>query len=101
MTQVTTTPVRDKARIADRTLRKVPWGRQPAINGVALRIVVNHLHSVTWSYPNQVHNGFWRGPREGYRKQVTRTQCGVFKIVFANAGHLPTGRRAGSTHIRG
>src|SRR5580693_145595 len=46
MTQATTTPVRDRARIADRTLRKDPWWRQPAINGAALAVAVIYL---TWA----------------------------------------------------
>ena len=46
MTQATSTPVRDRAQIADRTLRKDPWWRQPAINGAALAVAVIYL---TWA----------------------------------------------------
>jgi hypothetical protein len=46
MTQATTTPARDRARIAERTLRKDPWWRQPAINAAALGVVVIYL---TWA----------------------------------------------------
>src|SRR5260370_6599943 len=46
MTQATTTPARDRARIAERTLRRDPWWRQPAINAIALGIVVIYL---TWA----------------------------------------------------
>jgi len=46
MTQVTQAPARDRARIAERTLRKDPWWRQPAINAAALAVVVIYL---TWA----------------------------------------------------
>ena len=46
MTQATEAPARDRARIAERTLRKDPWWRQPAINGGALAIAVIYL---TWA----------------------------------------------------
>ena len=56
MTQATTTPARDRARIAERTLRKDPWWRQPAINAGALTVVVIYL---TWA---SLVNGdyFWK-----------------------------------------
>ena len=55
MTQVTTTPARDRAQIKERTLRKDPWWRQPAINAGALAVVVIYL---TWA---SLANGdyFW------------------------------------------
>src|SRR6266478_3517119 len=46
MTQATEAPARDRARIAERTLRKDPWWRQPAINATALAVVVVYL---TWA----------------------------------------------------
>src|SRR5512142_2645425 len=46
MTQATEAPARDRARIAERTLRKDPWWRQPAINAGALTVVVIYL---TWA----------------------------------------------------
>ncbi len=46
MTQATEAPARDRARIAERTLRKDPWWRQPAINGGALAVAVIYL---TWA----------------------------------------------------
>jgi hypothetical protein len=46
MTQATEAPARDRARIAERTLRKDPWWRQPAINAAALTVVVIYL---TWA----------------------------------------------------
>jgi len=56
MTQATQAPVRDRARIAERTLRKDPWWRQPAINATALAVVVIYL---TWA---SLVNGdyFWK-----------------------------------------
>src|SRR6266571_7423071 len=56
MTQATTTPARDRARIAERTLRKDPWWRQPAITASALTVVVVYL---TWA---SLVNGdyFWK-----------------------------------------
>ena len=46
MTQVTQAPARDRVRIAERTLRKDPWWRQPAFNAAALAVVVIYL---TWA----------------------------------------------------
>ena len=56
MTQATEAPARDRARIAERTLRKDPWWRQPAINATALAVVVIYL---TWA---SLVNGdyFWK-----------------------------------------
>ncbi len=56
MTQATEAPARDRARIAERTLRKDPWWRQPAINAAALAVVVIYL---TWA---SLVNGnyFWK-----------------------------------------
>ncbi len=56
MTQATEAPARDRARIAERTLRKDPWWRQPAINATALAVVVVYL---TWA---SLVNGnyFWK-----------------------------------------
>jgi hypothetical protein len=56
MTQASQAPVRDRARIAERTLRKDPWWRQPAINATALAVVVIYL---TWA---SLVNGdyFWK-----------------------------------------
>ena len=56
MTQATSTPVRDRARITDRTLRKDPWWRQPAINATALAVVVIYL---TWASLVNT-NYFWK-----------------------------------------
>ena len=36
MTQATTAPAKTRAQISERTLRKDPWWRQPAINATAL-----------------------------------------------------------------
>ena len=46
MTQATTAPAKTRAQISERTLRKDPWWRQPAINAAALGIVVIYL---TWA----------------------------------------------------
>src|SRR5258708_16714953 len=46
MTQVTQAQVRTRAHIPDKTLRRDPWWRQPAINAIALGIVVIYL---TWA----------------------------------------------------
>jgi hypothetical protein len=46
MTQATTAPAKTRAQISERTLRKDPWWRQPAINATALGIVVIYL---TWA----------------------------------------------------
>jgi hypothetical protein len=46
MTQVTEPPVRTRARIESKTLRKDDWWRQPTINALALGIVVIYL---TWA----------------------------------------------------
>ena len=40
MTQVTVTPSRTRAQIADKTLRKDPWWRAPAVTAAALTIWV-------------------------------------------------------------
>ena len=46
MTQATEAPARDRAHIGERTLRKDPWWRQPAINGGALTVAVIYLLSL-------------------------------------------------------
>src|SRR5262247_3347426 len=46
MTQATTAPATTRAQIPERTLRKDPWWRQPAINGTALAVAVIYL---TWA----------------------------------------------------
>ena len=46
MTQVTSAPAKTRAQIADKTLRTDPWWRQPAVNAVALGVVVIYL---TWA----------------------------------------------------
>ena len=46
MTQATTAPAKTRAQIPERTLRKDPWWRQPAINATALAVVVIYL---TWA----------------------------------------------------
>ncbi len=46
MTQVTEPPVRTRARIESKTLRKDHWWRQPTINALALGLVVIYL---TWA----------------------------------------------------
>ena len=56
MTQATQAPARDRARIAERTLRKDPWWRQPAINGGALTVAVIYL---TWASLVNA-NYFWK-----------------------------------------
>jgi len=56
MTQATEAPARDRARIAERTLRKDPWWRQPAINAGALTVAVIYL---TWASLVNA-NYFWK-----------------------------------------
>src|SRR4249920_2677871 len=46
MTQATTAPGKTRAQIPERTLRKDPWWRQPAVNATALAVVVAYL---TWA----------------------------------------------------
>jgi hypothetical protein len=46
MTQAATAPEKTRAQIPERTLRKDPWWRQPAINATALGVVVVYL---TWA----------------------------------------------------
>ena len=56
MTQATTAPAKTRAQIPERTLRKDPWWRQPAINGAALAVVVVYL---TWASLVNA-NYFWK-----------------------------------------
>ena len=61
MTQATTAPAKTRAQISERTLRKDPWWRQPAINATALGIVVIYL---TWaSLVNGTTSGRRTSPR--------------------------------------
>jgi hypothetical protein len=46
MTQVTQAPAKTRAQIAEKTLRRDPWWRQPAINAIGLGVVVIYL---TWA----------------------------------------------------
>ena len=55
-TQATQAPARDRARIAERTLRRDPWWRQPAINAGALAVAVIYL---TWASLVNA-NYFWK-----------------------------------------
>src|SRR5215831_12726385 len=102
MTQATEAPARDRARIAERTLRKDPWWRQPAINGGALAIAVIYL---TWAslaiiilgvptgfrltcyyYRKAYYRSFWRAPaacavREPHAKYTGETR---FPLILQN-----------------
>jgi hypothetical protein len=59
MTQVTTAPPRERAQIAERTLRKDPWWRAPAITAVLLTIWVTyatvHVFIGHWYYVPAYH----------------------------------------------
>ncbi len=59
MTQATMTPARDRAQIADRTLRKDPWRRAPAITATLLTIWVIyatvHVFMGHWYYVPRYH----------------------------------------------
>src|SRR5258707_5817602 len=46
MTQVTQAPAKARAQIPDKTLRRDPWWRQPAVTAIFLAIVVIYL---TWA----------------------------------------------------
>ena len=46
MTQVTQAPAKTRAQIAEKTLRRDQWWRQPAINAIGLGVVVIYL---TWA----------------------------------------------------
>src|SRR5216684_1651116 len=84
MTQATEAPARDRARIAERTLRKDPWWRQPAINAAALTVVVIYL---TWAYYRKAYyRAFWRAPaacavREPHAKYTGETR---FPLILQN-----------------
>jgi hypothetical protein len=59
MTQATMTPARDRAHIAERTLRKDPWWRAPAITATLLTIWVAyatvHVFLGHWYYVPRYH----------------------------------------------
>ncbi len=59
MTQATMTPARDRAQIPDRTLRKDPWWRAPAVTAILLTIWVTyatvHVFMGHWYYVPRYH----------------------------------------------